>query len=39
MTDDGVIISGFWDSSTGEEIPSGYEMATKGKFLKNKLAE
>jgi len=28
MTDDGCIVCGFWDSSSDEEMPAGYEMAS-----------
>lgn len=38
MTDDGLIVSGFWDGSEGEDIPDGYEIASKGRFLIRKNA-
>jgi len=34
MTEDGVIVSGFWDRGIEGEIPAGYEMEAGGRFLK-----
>ena len=34
MTDDGFIVSGFWDATKNEDMPAGYEMSSQGRFLK-----
>ena len=34
MTEDGVIVSGFWDREKEKELPAGYEMEAGGRFLK-----
>jgi hypothetical protein len=33
MTDDGFIVSGFWDATKNEDMPAGYEMSSQGRFL------
>ncbi len=35
MTEDGLIVSGFWDYSK-EPVPEGYELAMEGSVLKKK---
>ena len=34
LTDNGVTVSGFWDTRTGESPPQGYVMDESGKFLR-----
>ena len=36
MTEDGVIVSSFWDGRKGEELPEGYEMYKGARFLRRK---
>lgn len=36
MTEDGIIVSGFWDNRDEAELPEGYRMDEKGSFLKKK---
>ena len=36
MTEEGVIVSGFWDRSKDEGVPEGYEMDVSGRFLRRK---
>lgn len=36
MTEDGVIVSGFWDTRKGQALPEGYVMDEEGKFLRRK---
>ena len=33
MTEDGKIVSGFWDRRKGQALPEGYEMEGEGRFL------
>ena len=39
MTEEGVIVSGFWDRGKGEDLPAGYEMEAGGRFLKRSKGE
>lgn len=34
LTDDGITVSGFWDSEKTKNPPIGYEMDASGKYLK-----
>jgi hypothetical protein len=34
LTDDGMTISGFWNSEKTKELPPGYAMDAGGKYLK-----
>ena len=36
ITEEGVIVSGFWDRSKNEGVPDGYEMDASERFLKRK---
>ena len=36
MTEDGIIVSDFWDRSKDEGVPDGYMMDAEGKFLRKK---
>lgn len=36
LTDDGVTVSGFWDSRKSKEPPAGYEMDASGKYSKRR---
>jgi hypothetical protein len=35
-TEDGIMVSGFWDRSKPGELPKGYELEDGGKFLRRK---
>lgn len=34
LTDDGVTVSGFWDSKKSKDLPAGYRMDASGQYLK-----
>lgn len=34
LTEDGTIVSGFWDREKEKEPPAGYEMEPEGRFLR-----
>lgn len=34
LTEDGILVSGFWDREKEKEPPAGYEMDSEGRFLR-----
>ena len=36
LTEDGTIVSGFWDRAKEKEPPAGYEMDPEGRFLRKR---